>query len=65
MESKIEQYEQSILLQENANGGPAQDIDNVVAELPLNVRCYDEANRNPHHISLRSKMEEEIVNASK
>lgn len=64
MESKIEQYEQSILLRENANGGPAQDIDNVVAKLPLNVR-YDEPNRNPHHISLRSKMEQEIVNASK
>lgn len=66
MESKIEQYEQNALLRENDIGRSAQDSDNMEAKLEMNVR-YDEPNRNPnpHHISLRSKMEQQIVNESR
>lgn len=62
MESKIEQYEQSILSRENDDGKP--DISNTETKSQINV-CFDEPNRNAHRISLRSKAEEEIVNESK
>lgn len=64
MESKIEQYEESILLQGVNENVDTQDSSNVEAKLQMNVH-YEDRHRNPHHISLRSKVEEEIVNESK
>lgn len=62
MESKIVQYEQSKL---NDVDGPAEaDSSSTGAKLQMSAQ-YEPANRNPYHISLRSKMEEEIVNDSK
>lgn len=66
MKSTIEQYEQTNLLRANDVGKPVQDdINNVGANLQMNVRYEQPPNRNPHHISLRSEAEEDIVNESK
>lgn len=64
MSSKVEQYEQSILLRENDVSGSTEEIADKEAKLQMIVQ-YEQTNRNPYHISLCSKVEEDIVNDSK
>lgn len=60
MSSKVNQYEQSIRLHGNDVGDQAQNCSDQAAKLEVN-ETSEQINSNPHHISLRSKAEKDIV----